>query len=94
MKTISVPWGMWYGGTFEMTFPESWQVQVAQMRGGPEIGDAGIRAAFAAPVGSPPLREIASGRDNAAILIDDLTRPTPAYRTVPYILAAFSTGTA
>jgi nickel-dependent lactate racemase len=77
---------MWYGDRYDLSFPESWQVQVARMRGGPEIGDAGVRAAFAAPVGSPPLREIARGRRDAVILVDDLTRPTPAYRTVPYIL--------
>ena len=86
MKTVSVPWAMWYGDSFEMTFPESWEVMVANMRGGPDIGDEGIRQAFARPIGTPPLRELARGRRDAAILIDDLTRPTPSYRIVPYIL--------
>ena len=86
MTTVSVPWGMWYTDTFEMTFPDSWQVIVARMRGGPDIGEDGIHAAFDAPIGSPPLRELARGRRDAAILIDDLTRPTPAYRIVPTIL--------
>ena len=86
MKTVTVPWAMWYGDTFEMTFPDSWEVTVAQMKGGPDIGDEEIRRAFSNPIGSPPLRELARGRRDAAILVDDLTRPTPAYRTVPYIL--------
>jgi nickel-dependent lactate racemase len=77
---------MWYGDRFEFTFPDAWEIRVARMRGGPEIGEAGIRHAFAHPIGSPPLREMARGRRDAAILIDDLTRPTPAYRTLPYIL--------
>jgi nickel-dependent lactate racemase len=77
---------MWYGDRFQFTFPDSWEVITARMRGGPEIGDAGIRQAFAHPIGSPPLRELARGRRDAAILIDDLTRPTPTYRTLPYIL--------
>ncbi len=86
MKTVTVPWAMWYGDTFDMTFPESWEITVADMRGGLDIGDEGIRQAFAEPIGSPPLRELARGRRDAAILVDDLTRPTPCYRTVPYIL--------
>jgi nickel-dependent lactate racemase len=86
MKTVSVPWAMWYGDKFDMTFPDTWDVTVVNMKGGPDIGDEGIGAAFANPIGSPPLREIARGRRDAAILIDDLTRPTPTYRTLPYIL--------
>ena len=86
MKTVTVPWAMWYGDTFDMTFPDSWEVSVAEMRGGPDIGDEGIRRALASPIGSPPLRELAHGRRDAAILIDDLTRPTPTWRTVPYVL--------
>ena len=86
MTTVTVPWGVFYGDTFDMTFPESWDVSVASLKGGPDIGDEGIRQAFAEPVGTGPLREIARGRRDAAILIDDLTRPTPSHRTVPYIL--------
>ena len=65
---------------------QSWTYKTTLLGGLVDVGDAGIRAAFATPLGSPPLRELARGRDNAAILIDDLTRPTPAYRTLPYIL--------
>ena len=87
MKTVSVPWAMWYAEEkFDLTFPDSWEVTIANMKGGPDIGDEGIRRAFAEPIGAPPLREIAKGRRDAAILIDDLTRPTPSYRVLPYIL--------
>jgi lactate racemase len=61
-------------------------VQVSHIQGGPDIGDAGIRQAFAAPIGASRLRDLARGRRDAAILIDDLTRPTPSYRVLPYIL--------
>lgn len=87
MKTISVPWGAWYhNGKLDLTFPESWEVTVARMKGGPDIGDAGIRRAMAQSIGAPRLREVARGRRDAAILIDDLTRPTPSYRVLPFIL--------
>ena len=87
MKTVSVPWAMWYSNDkFDLTFPESWDVRVSKMKGGPDIGDEGIRRAFAEPIGAPRLRQVAEGRRDAAILIDDLTRPTPSYRILPYIL--------
>ena len=37
--------------------------------------DAAIAAAFAAPVGAPPLAELARGKQSACILICDITRP-------------------
>ncbi len=93
MQTVSIPWAMWYGQTkFDLTLPDSWEVTVAEMRGGPDIGDAGIRRALAEPIGAPPLRELAKGRKSAAILVDDISRPTPAYRLLPYILEELALG--
>ncbi len=93
MKTVTVPWSMWYENTtFDLTFPDSWDLHVAEMKGGPDIGDAGIRRALAEPIGAPRLRDAARGRRDAAILIDDLTRPTPSYRVLPYILEELAAG--
>ncbi|MFH1084360.1 MAG: hypothetical protein V1772_01170, partial [Chloroflexota bacterium] len=67
MKTVSVPWGMWYGNeTYDLTFPDGWDVTVSAMKGGPDIGVAGIRQALAEPIGAPRLRELAKGRRDAA----------------------------
>ncbi|MBS12261.1 MAG: hypothetical protein CME19_11745 [Gemmatimonadetes bacterium] len=93
MQSVHVPFGMYYNDEpFEMTFPDSWSVEVSEMVGGPNIGDAGIREAFANPIGSARLSEIAKGKTSAAILIDDLTRPTPAGQLVPYILEELEAG--
>jgi len=62
------------------------------MKGGEDIGDEGIRRAFAQSIGAPPLRDLAKGRRDAAILIDDLTRPTPSYRILPYVLKELAAG--
>ncbi len=45
----------------------------------PKLADppAAVAAALAAPIGSPPLAELASGRQSACILICDITRPVP-----------------
>ena len=87
MQEIFVPWAAWYGkAPFKMEFPDHWEVAVHHMRGGPDIGDAGIRQALQETIGAPPLREFARGRSSAAILVDDLSRPTPAFRLLPYVL--------
>jgi nickel-dependent lactate racemase len=93
MQSIKVPWAMYYSDDkFDMTFPDSWSIEVSEMAGGPDIGDGGIREAFANPIGSPKLSEIAKGKASAAILIDDLTRPTPADKLIPYILEELAEG--
>ena len=93
MQSIKVPWAMYYSDDkFDMTFPDGWNIEVSEMAGGPDIGDNGIREAFANPIGSPKLSEIAKGKASAAILIDDLTRPTPADKLIPYILEELAEG--
>jgi hypothetical protein len=93
---VRLPWAAWYGSgergidEHEISFPPGWTVEVQHMRGGPDIGDAGIRRALAEPLGSPPLRQLARGRRSACILVDDLSRPTPAYRLLPYVLEELS----
>ncbi len=53
-QTVQVPWSAWYNERkFELTFPDSWRLSVATMKGGPDIGDHGIRAALANPIGAP-----------------------------------------
>lgn len=48
---------------------------------------AEVRRALDNPIGTPPLEEIVNGRSlKTVILVDDLTRPTPAWAIVPEIL--------
>ncbi len=53
-------------------------------------GIADERAAFdtavRAPIGSPPLRDLAKPTDTVAIVIADITRPVPSDRLVPWIM--------
>ena len=87
MTELNMPWAAWYGTEpLMMRFPADWRVDLFRMRGGEDIGDAGIRKALAEPIGAPPLRQFAAGAATAAILVDDLSRPTPAFRLLPYVL--------
>jgi nickel-dependent lactate racemase len=48
---------------------------------------AEIRSALGRPIGAPALREIARPGDTVALLVDDLTRPTPAHAVLPVVIA-------
>ncbi|MDE0552876.1 MAG: lactate racemase domain-containing protein, partial [Candidatus Poribacteria bacterium] len=42
--------------------------------------------AFAEPIGTSRISELAKGKKSAAIIVDDLSRPTPAATVVPFLL--------
>ncbi len=47
--------------------------------------------ALANPIGSPPLEQLAQGKRDAVIIVDDLTRPTPVKRVVPLLVDRLNT---
>lgn len=88
-EKVKVPILAWYGDEeYELEFPGSWDVSVCNMVGvsAPPLSDSEIRKAFANPIGSKTIEEMARGKKEVAILFDDLTRPTPTEIIVPYIL--------
>jgi len=79
----------WYGDTtIDIDFPDSWDVTVCHARGqgAPALDDAGMRRAFASPIGTKTIRELARGKKEVVILFDDLTRATPVHAMLPYVL--------
>ena len=87
MRSVAIPWGCWRGNkALSLTFPAKWKIQVARMADGPDVGQAEIRKAFANPIGQEAIRRLAEGKKTAAIAVDDLTRPTQAYRFLPFIV--------
>lgn len=57
-----------------------------------ESGEALVRKAMAAPIGSRSLRELAAGRRNAVIIISDHTRPVPSPDILPPMLEELRKG--
>jgi len=89
MQTFKLPQLAWYGTrSFDLTLPDEWQVEVCHMAGynRPAMKPAAIAAAIAAPRGTPPLREMARGKQEVVIIFDDMTRVTRTYEIVPAIL--------
>jgi lactate racemase len=49
-----------------------------------------VREALQNPIGTPPLREMVKSTDRVAIVISDITRPTPNEKLVPWLLDELS----
>lgn len=88
-KIVSVPNQKWFKeGKLRLTFPARWNVIPCLMNGHgvPQLTTSQIRTVFSSPVAGPKLRELAKGRKQAAILFDDISRPTPTASIVPHVL--------
>jgi len=88
-NTVSVPQLCWYGDSdLELEFPPFWKVTTCQMQGHarPPLSKEGIRAAFARPIGTSPIRKLAAGKKEVVILFDDMTRPTRVAELLPFVL--------
>jgi nickel-dependent lactate racemase len=69
--------------------PEGFDYRVLEARSAVPLDDpaTAIERALDAPVGCPPLSEIARGKRSAAISICDITRPAPNREVLPPVLA-------
>jgi nickel-dependent lactate racemase len=69
--------------------PEGFEYRVLEARSAIPLGDAAaaIEQALDAPIGCPPLAEMARGRRSAAISVCDITRPAPNREVLPPLLA-------
>ncbi len=80
----------WYGDRpLDLSFPPEWNVTVLSPETPPPMSDAQIAETFAHPVGQAPLRVLAAGRTKPLVIVDDLTRPTPCARVMPFLLDEF-----
>ena len=84
---VTIPWKAWYGDErFELAFPSGWEATLFPMQDGLPMGDEGIRRALSSPIANQPLSSIAKGKKSAVIVVDDISRPTPVYRILPFIM--------
>jgi lactate racemase len=71
-----------------VNLPDSFSYRVLEARSATPLADweAALEAALEAPIGSPPLSELARGKSTAAISVCDITRPAPNRKTLPPLL--------
>ncbi len=93
MKTVEIFSGAWNGDRqLKLTFPDAWDVQVVGASAGPALDVEQMRARVRAPIGSPPLAELARRSRKAVIIIDDISRPTPTAELLPLVLDELEAG--
>ena len=88
MNQITLRTKAWFGDREEsFPLPDGWDITVYPPRDEEALDAAGIQEALAKPVGAAPLKEIARGKKTAVIVVDDLSRPTPADTVAPFVIA-------
>ena len=86
-NTATVYSRAWYGDeALMLNFPTGWEVEILGPKDAPVLSNTQIERAFAEPIGTPRISELAKGKKSAAIIVDDLSRPTPAAAVIPFLL--------
>ena len=73
-----------------LSFPAGWEVTVLAPEATPALAESQRQAAFDQPIGTPRIAEMACAKKSAAIVVDDLSRPTPARELIPFVLRELS----
>jgi hypothetical protein len=106
--SLTLPMDSWYGARrFDHLFdvrdfpiPSKWHVEIFEpdaLRGVAPLSAEQVLRSLQEPIGSESLAKLAAGRKDAVIIVDDLSRPTPAFAVLPQIiseLAAYENGAA
>jgi len=83
MRTVHLAYGR---SGLDVAVPDSAQViEPVHLEGLPDEAGAVARA-LGDPIGTPPLRTMVKAGDQVAIVISDLTRPTPNEKLVPWLM--------
>jgi len=78
-QIIKLRTGAWYQEqTVQLDFPDHWEIRVISGEKLPGLDEKSIKNKILEPIDSLPLSEIIKGKESAVIIVDDLTRPTPA----------------
>ncbi|MFX0165029.1 MAG: nickel-dependent lactate racemase [Promethearchaeota archaeon] len=88
-QSFKIPWAVWREpGFIDLDFPDSWDISICKMEGAKnsDISEDEIKDAILNPIGTSKLSELAKGKKNVVIVSDDMTRPTPIYKILPFIL--------
>ncbi|HEY51161.1 MAG TPA: DUF2088 domain-containing protein [Dehalococcoidia bacterium] len=87
---LRLPQLAWHGtNELELPLPDKWQVEMGYMAGynRPALSSEQIREEITGKlIGTSPLRELARGKKEVAIIFDDMTRVTRVAEIVPFVL--------
>ena len=87
MSTVEIKTGIWNEDRMlSLTFPDDWEIETHWPDVPEPLSDDQLREIMERPIGQPPLRKLARGKQRPCIIVDDLSRPTPVYRLIPAVL--------
>lgn len=90
---IVLPWGAGFGDRErKLAVPSGWRVRVLRPKGARPAPKGAATRALAEPIGALPLRELAHGRRDACVVVEDGTRPARLDEILPAVLAAIHAG--
>ena len=100
---VVLPTASWYGPRSsghlfkrrKFCFPKTWDVRIFEptgLEGMQILSEDEVRKSLQTPIDAEPLRKLAETRKSAAIIVDDLTRPTPTFAVLPAILEELKAG--
>ncbi|MFX1295167.1 MAG: lactate racemase domain-containing protein, partial [Promethearchaeota archaeon] len=93
MVSVKLLTGMWCGdSTLMLNFPDKWNISIYKSRDAEALDESEIERALSEPIGTKPIEELSSGKKNVVIVVDDLSRPTPAHQVIPHILRKLKSG--
>ncbi|MBC8230490.1 DUF2088 domain-containing protein [bacterium] len=93
MALVNIRTGMWCGDNdLTLNFPDHWNVSVYKSKDAKALSESEIEHALSEPIGVKQVEELARGKQSAVIIVDDLSRPTPAHQVIPHILPKLKDG--
>jgi len=93
MVSVNIRTGTWCGDNdITLSFPEDWTVSIYESKDANRLDESGIETALSEPIGTEQIDSLAYGKHSAVIVVDDLSRPTPAHHVIPYILKKLKEG--
>jgi nickel-dependent lactate racemase len=87
MKKVQLAYGK---GSVSIQVPDRAVVVEPQHLASLADEKAAVLTALRQPIGTPPLKEMVKATDSVAIVISDITRPTPNHKLVPWLIEELS----
>jgi len=83
-----IPWGAWYEeATLPLPMPQSWDVSMCGIRDAKALSKRELSDALSDPIGVGQLEEIAKGKSNVVIAVEDITRPSKLEKILEIVLS-------
>ena len=93
MALVNIRTGMWCGDNdLTLNFPDNWNISVYESKDAEALDESGIERVLSEPISVKQLEELSRGKQSAVIIVDDLSRPTPAHQVIPHILRRLKDG--